>query len=110
LTMTAFDCDRTIEIFGTKGCLRGGEPYQRGGAHELWYFDHYTGETEAIPVEQPKGDGYASHGGGDSGIVDALDRLFAGPNALQPGLDGLASHRLAYQAEVSRLAGGAPTS
>lgn len=109
LTMTAFDCDRTIEIHGTRGSLRGGEPYQRGGAHELWYYDHYTGKTEEILVEQPKGEGYASHGGGDFGIVDALDRLFAGPEALSPGLDGLAGHRLAYQAEVSRLAGGAPT-
>lgn len=110
LTMTAFDCDRTIEIFGTKGCLRGGEPLQRSGTPELFFFDHYHGKTEEIPVEEVKGEGYASHGGGDFGIVDALDRLFAGPDALEPGLDGLAGHRLAYQAEVSRLAGGAPTS
>jgi predicted dehydrogenase len=108
LTMTAFDCDRTIEIHGTRGSLRGGEPYQNGGAHELWFCDHYDGKIEEIPVEQPKGDGYASHGGGDTGIVDALDRLFAGPAALSPGLDGLAGHRLAYQAEESRLADGAP--
>jgi predicted dehydrogenase len=110
LTMTAFDCDRTIEVFGTRGCLRGGQPYQRAGAHELWYYDHYTGETEGVPVEKPTDEGYAGHGGGDFGIVDSLDHLFAGPNALEPGLDGLAGHRLAYQAEESRLSGAAPTS
>lgn len=109
LTMTAFDSDRTIEIHGTLGSLRGGEPCQRGGSHELWFRDHRDGKIEPIPVEEPEGEGYAGHGGGDSGIVDALDRVFAGPNALPPGLDGLAGHRLAYQAEKSRLADGAPT-
>ncbi len=107
--MTAFDCDRTIEIHGTRGSLRGGEPYKRGGADELWYYDHYTGKTEPVPVEASGGEGYAGHGGGDSGIIDALDRLLAGPDALEPGLDGLPGHRLAYRAEVSRLAGGKPT-
>lgn len=110
LTMTAFDCDRTIEIFGTKGCLRGGEPFQRSGSPELCFFDHYTGGTETVPVEEIQGEGYASHGGGDFGIVNAIDKLFAGPNALEPGLDGLAGHRLAYKAEESRLEGGAPKS
>jgi predicted dehydrogenase len=110
LTMTAFDSGRTIEIHGTRGSLRGGEPYQRGGAHELWFYDHFSGKSEAIEVEPCKGEGYSSHGGGDYGIVDALDRLFAGSAAVQPGLDGIAGHRLAYQAELSRLAGGAPTS
>jgi predicted dehydrogenase len=108
LTMTAFDCDRTIEIYGTLGCLKGGEPYQRAGSHELWFYDHYHGKVEEIPVEEPQGEGYAGHGGGDFGIVDALDRVFAGPDAIPPGLDGLAGHQLAYKAEDSRLAGGAP--
>ena len=110
LTMTAFDCDRTIEIHGTLGSLRGGVPYQRGGAHELWFYDHRDGKVEEVEVKQPQADGYSSHGGGDFGIVDAFDRLFAGPDALPPGLDGLAGHRLAYQSEESRLAGGAPKS
>lgn len=110
LTMTAFDCNRTIEIHGTRGSLRGGEPYKEGGSAELWFRDHRDGKFEAIPVEELEDDGYASHGGGDSGIVDALDRLFAGPDALPPGLDGLAGHRLAYFAEESRVDGGAPKS
>ena len=108
LTMTAFDCDRTIEIHGTRGSLRGGQPYQNGGASELWFRDHREGKVENVPVEEIAGDGYASHGGGDHGLVDALDRLFAGPDALPPGLDGLAGHRLAYLAEESRLEDGMP--
>jgi hypothetical protein len=31
-----------------------------------------------------------------------------GPEAIPPGLDGLAGHRLAYLAEKSRLNGGIP--
>ncbi|MDX1681135.1 MAG: Gfo/Idh/MocA family oxidoreductase [Akkermansiaceae bacterium] len=108
LTMTAFDCNRTIEIHGTRGSLRGGEPYQEGGAAELWFRDHRDGKIEEVPVEQASEDGYASHGGGDFGIIDALDKQFAGPNALEPGLMGIEGHRLAYLAEESRLAGGEP--
>jgi len=108
LTMTAFDCNRTIEIHGTRGSLRGGEPYQEGGAAELWFRDHRDGKFEQVPVEQLQDDGYASHGGGDFGIINALDRLLAGPDAMAPGLDGLAGHRLAYLAEESRVDGGQP--
>jgi hypothetical protein len=43
------------------------------------------------------------HGGGDRGLVDALDRMFRGPERLPPGLDGLAGQRLALLAEKSRL-------
>ena len=108
LTMTAFDCNRTIEIHGTRGSLRGGEPYQDGGTPQLWFRDHREGKIEEIPVPEPEGDGYASHGGGDYGIVDSLDRMFAGTNPVEPGMVGLAGHRLAYLAEESRLAGGEP--
>lgn len=108
LTMTAFDCNRTIEIHGTRGSLRGGEPYKEGGAAELWFRDHRDGKFEEVKVEQPEEDGYTSHGGGDHGIIDALDSMLAGPNAMEPGLDGIAGHRLAYRAEQSRLAGGEP--
>jgi len=108
LTMTAFDCNRTIEIHGTRGSLRGGEPYKDGGAAELWFRDHRDDRFEEVPVEEVKGEGYASHGGGDFGIIHALDRLLAGPEAMEPGLDGLAGHRLAYLAEESRIDGGNP--
>lgn len=108
LTMTAFDCNRTIEVHGTKGSLRGGGPLQDGGAYELWFRDHGSGDIEQIPVPEPEADGYASHGGGDFGIINSLDRLFVGPDAMPPGLEGIAGHRLAYRAENSRLAGGAP--
>lgn len=102
-TMTAFDSGRAIEIYGTLGALKGGTPYQEAGAPELWLRDHATGSVEAIDVVQPEDAGYAGHGGGDYGLVDALDKMFAGPDALPPGLDGLAGHRLAFLAERARV-------
>jgi hypothetical protein len=61
-----------------------------------------------VEILKPSDDGYAGHGGGDHGIVDAFDRLFRGPDAMPPGLDGLAGHRLAFLAEESRVAKGEP--
>jgi len=108
LTMTAFDCGRTLDVFGTRASLRGGGQYQDGGTPELWLRDHRTGEVEAIPIDEKTDDGYQGHGGGDYGLVNSIDQLFRGDGALSPGLDGLAGHRLAFLAEQSRLDGGQP--
>jgi predicted dehydrogenase len=106
LTMTAFDNGRTIEIHGTRATLRGGSPFQEAGTPELWLRDHQTGKSEPVELVQPAlvdAAGYAGHGGGDWGLVNALDSLFRGPGRLAPGLDGLAGHRLAFLAEKARL-------
>jgi len=106
LTMTAFDHGRTIEIHGTRASLRGGSPFQEAGAPELWLRDHESGKIGAVEILQagtPGASGYAGHGGGDWGLMDALDRMFRGPDRLPPGLDGLAGHSLAFLAEKSRI-------
>jgi predicted dehydrogenase len=106
LTMTAFDHGRTIEIHGTRASLRGGSPLHEAGAPELWLRDHFGGKPEPVELVgagSPVAGGYAGHGGGDWGLVNALDRMFRGPDSLPPGLDGLAGHRLAFLAEKSRL-------
>lgn len=106
LTMTAFDQGRTLEIHGTRASLRGGSPFQEAGTPELWLRDHETGKAEPIEIVQttsPGATGYAGHGGGDWGLINALDQMFRGPESLPPGLDGLAGHRLAFLAEKSRL-------
>jgi predicted dehydrogenase len=104
-TMTAFDCGRGIEIYGTRAALKGGDPYQEAGAPELWLRHHATGTIEAVDIARDEETGYAGHGGGDGGLVDALGTLFRGDLALAPGLDGLAGHRLAFLAEESRTSG-----
>jgi predicted dehydrogenase len=108
LTMTAFDHCRTIEIHGTLGSLRGGEPFSDAGTPELWVREHRDDKIESIPVGDPSAEGYAGHGGGDYGLVNALDQLMTGDNAIPVGLDGLAGHQLAYLAETSRVNGARP--
>ena len=61
---------------------------------------------ESIPLPDVDAQGYAGHGGGDFGLVDSLDRMFRGPDAIEPGLDGFAGHELAFEAELSRIDGG----
>ena len=109
-TMTAFDHGRAIEIYGTKAALKGGLPYHEAGAPELWLRHHADERIEPVEIVNPADEAYAGHGGGDHGIVDALERLFRGREALPPGLDGLAGHRLAFLAESSRVASGARVS
>ena len=104
LTMTAFDEGRSIEVHGTAGSLRGGDPFQRAGTPSLWLRPH-GGEEEAVALDEATGGGYSGHGGGDGGLIDALESLFRGPAALAPGLDGLAGHRLAFWAEQARVEG-----
>ena len=102
-TMTAFDCGRGIEIYGTLAALKGGGPYSEAGAPELWLRHHAAGNIEPVEIHEQDDAGYAGHGGGDWGLVDALEGLFRGSNALPPGLDGLAGHRLAFLAEEARV-------
>ncbi len=102
-TMTAFDFGRSMEIYGTRGVLKGGHAWRSANAFELSIRDHASGQTTEIPVEHPDESEYAGHGGGDFGIVDSLDRLFGEKGSLPPGLDGLAGHRLALLAEQSRM-------
>lgn len=102
-TMTAFDSGRSIEIYGTLAALKGGRPYEEAGSHELWLRHHLRGEIEPVEIEQPSGEEYEGHGGGDHGLIAAMHGLFRGESALEPGLDGLAGHRLAFLAEEARV-------
>jgi predicted dehydrogenase len=102
-TMTAFNCGRTLEIYGTKGSLKGGSPWKDAGAPELFFRDHSTATMEEVKFAHLDEGIYAGHGGGDAGIVDSLDRMFGLKGSLAPGLDGIEGHRFAFRAEASRL-------
>lgn len=102
-TMTAFDCGRGIEIFGTLAALKGGSPYEEAGTPEMWLRNQADGSIEPVEITHAEDAGYTGHGGGDHGLVMALHGLFRGPSQLAPGLDGLAGHRLAFLAEEARV-------
>jgi predicted dehydrogenase len=105
-TMTAFENGRHLEIYGTRGVLKGGETYrQHFGAH-LIFFPH-EGQPVRYTVQAEDG-GYALHGGGDAGLVNALyDEMTKPPGApLAAPLESTAhSHLIGFAAEESRLTG-----
>jgi len=102
-TMTAFDNGRRIAIHGTEAVLRGGPGLPDGpGGAELWLRDHRTGTVEAIEIPDDSAPGYQGHGGGDFGLVDALDGLVA----TAPPDEWFESHLIAFAAEQSRRSGG----
>lgn len=94
LTMTAFDTGRRIRVHGTEGIIEGAthaddrEPWLECRKHE--------GETTAIPIEDTPEGGYAGHGGGDFGLIDALPGLLASNEA-----DYIEGHRIAFAAAAS---------
>ncbi len=105
-TMTAFENGRHIEIYGTRGVLKGGETYKRHWGAQLVFLPH-EGEPVRYSVQDEEG-GYELHGGGDAGLVNALyDEMTAPPGSpLQAGLTSTVhSHVIAFGAEAARLTG-----
>lgn len=105
-TMTAFETGRHIEIYGTRGVLKGGETHHRHFGSHLIVFPH-EGEPVRYTVQAEDG-GYELHGGGDPGLVNALyDEMTAPPGTtLQAGLESTVhSHLIGFAAEEARCTG-----
>ena len=105
-TMTAFENGRHIEVYGTRGALKGGETYRHHFGAHLILFPH-EGQPARYTVQAEDG-GYELHGGGDAGLVNALyDEVTKPADApLAAGLDSTVhSHLIAFAAEEARLTG-----
>jgi predicted dehydrogenase len=105
-TMTAFENGRHIEIYGTRGVLKGGETYYKHFGAHLIVFPH-EGEPVRYTVQADDG-GYELHGGGDAGLIKALYGELTGPaeTPLAAGLDSTVhSHLIGFAAEESRRTG-----
>ncbi|HRZ57605.1 MAG TPA: hypothetical protein P5525_19370, partial [Candidatus Paceibacterota bacterium] len=103
-TMTAFENGRHIEVYGTKGVLKGGETYRHHFGAHLVFLPH-EGAPERYTVQAEDG-GYELHGGGDPGLVNALYDEMTRPagEPLQAGIDSTVhSHVLTFAAEQARL-------
>ena len=107
-TMTAFDEGRHLEIFGTKGVLRGGAFVKKHIGCDLIFTPHgWNQPSEKITVETPTG-GYAGHGGGDAGLMATLHADLTGDDAaaMRTSLEvSIQSHLMAFAAERSRKEG-----
>jgi predicted dehydrogenase len=105
-TMTAFESGRHLEIYGTRGVLKGGETHRKHFGAHLVLLPH-EGEPSRFTVQAEDG-GYELHGGGDAGLVRALYREMTAPPG-QPLEAEIAStvhsHVMAFAAEESRLTG-----
>jgi len=105
-TMTAFENGRHLEIYGTRGVLKGGETWrQHCGAH-LILLPH-EGQPIRYTVQAEDG-GYELHGGGDPGLVRALYEEMTKPpgEPIEAGLDSTVhSHLMAFAAEEARRTG-----
>jgi predicted dehydrogenase len=105
-TMTAFENGRHLEVYGTRGVLKGGETYRKHFGAHLVLFPH-EGEPARYTVQAEDG-GYELHGGGDAGLVRALyDEMTRPPDApLEASLASTVhSHVIAFAAEEARLSG-----
>ena len=105
-TMTAFENGRHLEIYGTRGVLKGGETYRKHFGAHLVFFPH-EGEPVRYTVQAEDG-GYELHGGGDPGLVNALYDEMTQPPEAPPaaGLDSTVhSHLIGFAAEEARVTG-----
>lgn len=110
LTMTAFDLGRSIEIFGTQATLRGGDTWKKSTGSDITIRNHATQELENICIEKNLvHDGYQGHGGGDYGVINALDGVIRGKgeecSLIENAIEGVL---IGFAAEESRLNGGTP--
>jgi hypothetical protein len=105
-TMTAFENGRHIEVYGTRGVLKGGETYHKHFGAHIVVFPH-----EGVPIRytvRAEDGGYEMHGGGDPGLVNALYAEMSGPAGapLAAGLDSTVhSHVIGFAAEEARRTG-----
>lgn len=105
LSMTAFDSGRTLEIYGTKGSLRGGDAIKQQCNTDLIIRDHHNGELEKINLQDQIDSEYAGHGGGDHGLISSLSRIIneTSESPIESIIEG---HLIGFSAEKSRLQGG----
>jgi len=104
-TMTAFDLGRHIEIYGTKGRIKGGEFHKKYTGKDIWVETH-DGKAMSYNIDDIPAGGNDAHGGGDAGIIEALynemtaPRISDGSSSLNSSVH---SHLMAFAAEESRL-------
>ena len=107
LTMTAFGEGRSIEIYGTRAYLHGGDPVKRNTGADLIVREHATGDEQRYVVA-PLAGGYAGHGGGDAGLMLSLNDELTKTDAREMRSSihqSVQSHLIGFAAEAARLTG-----
>ena len=105
-TMTAFDSGRNIEIFGTKGYLRGGDALKKRSGSDIVVNKHFGNEQIDYSIDcSEESGGYDGHGGGDYGLIKELYyELLKEPEDMKTSIHAsVISHIIGFAAEESRL-------
>ena len=98
LTMTAFETGRYIEIFGTKGALKGGYFTKKTTGSDIIVYTWDGNETKyEVSLETTED----HHMGGDNDLISVLYDEMTGEG--NPVSSYIQSHYMAYAAEESRL-------
>ncbi len=105
-TMTAFEpMARYIEIFGTKGTLKGGESFKKKFGSDIIVEEFKTNKISRYDVNYMVG-GYEGHGGGDPALMIALysEMMKHDPKEMVSSIsNSVESHVMGFAAEESRL-------
>ena len=108
-TMTAFESHTHMEFFGTRGVLKAGTKKRDELGCDIWIRDHGDSAVERVSVDKsaPVSE-HDMHGGGDWGLVNAMDRIFRGAPGTETDLieTAVEGHLMAFAAEASRVNGG----
>jgi len=106
-TMTAFDNGRSIDIYGTKGRLKGGEFLSQNCGFDLSVVEHASDAQTRYDFKFDD-DAYIHHEGGDSGLVKAIysEMQDPEPEKMRASISrAIQSHLMSFAAEKSRLCG-----
>lgn len=107
-TMTAFEQGRHIEIYGTKGILKGGDFYKSSTGYDIITVDHLSKNESRINVNPKNLGGYSGHGGADTGLVLSLydEMTKENPGEMSSSISkSIQSHMIGFAAEESRKSG-----
>jgi predicted dehydrogenase len=101
-TMTAFEDGRHLEIFGTKGILKGGSFYKKISGNDLIVTEHGSEKLTSINIDSEFNKDLM-HGGGDKGLMDEFYDEMSKVNLPASLHNAVHSHVIAFAAEESRI-------
>lgn len=104
-TMTAFEHERHLEIFGTQGILKSGKFYKEQTGADIIVTRHDSDEVARYQLDSSD-DLNDGHYGGDRGLMEALynEMNRADPAKMHTSLStSVHSHEMAFAAEKARL-------
>lgn len=109
-SLTAFNRGRTIEIYGTKGALKGNfnsdaDSWGKGSVSEIVVIKHDSKKPIYYDI-RPGYEGYDPHGGGDFGLINNLydEMTISDENQVSESFSEVVhSHVAGFAAEQSRL-------